>query len=83
MRKLMSTSASKTDRKQVVKFGGILTATVSITLLLCGLLIFPWMKNDIRNELLYGEISLESVNTEQATFDKKEQEYVTAEFEEP
>ena len=81
MRKLMSTSASKTDRKQVVKFGGILTATVSITLLLCSLLIFPWMKNDIRNELLYGEISLENVNTEQATFDKKEQEYVTAEFE--
>lgn len=77
----MSIGASKIDWKQVIKFGGILTATVVITLLLCSLFIFPWMKNDIKNQLLYGEIALEEVNTEKATFDKKEQEYVTAEFE--
>lgn len=81
MRKMMSISASKIDWKQVIKFGGILTATVVITLLLCSLFIFPWMKNDIKNQLLYGEIALEEGNTEKATFDKKEQEYVTAEFE--
>lgn len=81
MRKLMSISASKIDWKQVAKFGSILTATVAITLLLCSLLIFPWMKNDIKNQLLYGEITLDENGTEEATFDKKEQEYVTAEFE--
>ncbi len=81
MRKFLAISASKVNRKQCIKFGGILTATVVITLLLCGIFIFPWMKNDIRNQLLYGEIPLEESNTEKATFDKKEQEYVTAEFE--
>ena len=81
MRKLMSISASKSDRKQMAKAGGTLIATVMITLLICGLFIIPWMKQDIRNELLYGEIMLENSNTEGATFDKKEQEYVTAEFE--
>lgn len=81
MRKNMSISASKSEEKQNVKFGGILAATVTITLFLCILFIFPWMKNDIKNELLYGEISLNEVDTEKATFDKKEQEYVTAEFE--
>ena len=81
MRKLMSISASKTDRKQVVKFGGILTATVVITLFLCNFFVFPWLKNDIKNQLLYGEITLDEEGSDEATFDKKEQEYVTAEFE--
>jgi len=81
MNKIMSISASKISWKQVAKFGGILSATVVITLFLCGLLVIPWIKRDIRDELLYGEIMLESLNTEDATYDKKEQEYVTAEFE--
>ncbi len=81
MRKMMSKSASKIDRKQVLKSGGTLTVTVVITLLICGWFVIPWVKNDIRNELLYGEIALENSNTENATFDKKDQEYVTAEFE--
>ena len=81
MRKMMSDRASKIEPKQVVKKGGTLITTVVATLLICGLFIFPWMKNDIRNELLYGEIALETTNTEDATFDKKHQEYVTAEFE--
>ena len=79
MRKMMSLCASKGDRKQAAKTGGTLIVTVIITLLICGLFVIPWLKNDIRNELLYGEITLE--NTENATFDKKEQEFVTAEFE--
>ena len=81
MRKMMSIGASKAEKKQLLKKGGTLTATVVVTLLVCGLFIVPWIKNDIRNELLYGEIALENTNTENATFDKKEQEYVTAEFE--
>jgi len=81
MRKMMSGSASKKDWKQVIKNGSTLTLTVVITILVCSLFIIPWMKNDIRNELLYGEIALENTNTEDATFDKKNQEYVTAEFE--
>ena len=81
MRKMMSISASKIDRKQVLKKGGTLTVTIVITLLLCFSIVIPWMKNDIKNELLYGEISLEGVNTEDATFGKKEQEYVTSQFE--
>ena len=81
MRKIMSIGASKTNWKQVVKFGGILTATVIITLLLCNFWIFPWMKNDIKNQLLYDEISLEGNGSGEASFDKKEQEFVTAEFE--
>lgn len=81
MRKIMSISASKIDWKQIAQFGGILIATVVITLFLCRAFIFPIMETDIKNQLLYGEIALEEVNTEKATFDKKEQEYVTAEFE--
>lgn len=81
MKKFLAAGASKVNRKQCIQFGCILTATVVITLLLCGIFIFPWMKNDIKNQLLYGEISLEENNTEKAAFDKKEQEYVTAEFE--
>ena len=60
MKKMMSISASKIDRKQLAKFGGIFIATVVITLLWCSLFVLPWIKNDIRNELLYGEISLEN-----------------------
>jgi len=81
MKKIMSVSASKMNRKQVREVGGILAASVTITLLICGLFLFPWMKNDIKNQLLYGEIELEDIDTENAGYDKKEQEYVTAEFE--
>lgn len=81
MRKMMSVSASKRDWKQVIKNGSTLIVTAVVTILICSLFIIPWMKNDIRNELLYGEIALENTNTENATFDKKDQEYVTAEFE--
>lgn len=81
MKKMMSGSASKMNWKKFREVGGILFASVMLTLLLCTLFVFPWIKKDIKNQLLYGEIMLEEVNTEEAGFDKKEQEYVTAEFE--
>ena len=81
MKKFMSISASKTNWKQGAKRGSTLIAAVAVTLFLCSLFLIPWMKNEIKNELLYGEINLENDSTGEATFDKKEQEYVTAEFE--
>ena len=71
MRKMMSIGASKAEKKQLLKKGGTLTATVVITLLVCGLFIVPWIKNDIRNELLYGEIALENTDTEMPHLIKK------------
>ncbi len=82
MKKIMAISASKIDWKKAAKFGGIITATVVLTLLICVVFIFPRMKKDIKNQLIYGDISLEEIDTEKASYDKKEQEYVTAEFEE-
>jgi len=81
MRKTMSISASKISWKQIVKFGCILTVTVAVTLVLCKLFAFPMMENNIKNQLLYGELLPEEMNTEKVSFDKKELEYVTTAFE--
>lgn len=77
MKKFVSKSASNQKLKKVLKYGCILVLTVAVTLLLTFFLITPLMKAKLEKELLHSEIRLE----EEAAYEKKDQEYVSAELE--
>lgn len=81
----VTANTSKADWRQFVKTGIILAISILLIFLSCHFFIFPKMKedikNDVKNQLLYEEIVLDDVENEEVSFDKKEQEYVTAEFE--
>ena len=77
MKKFVSKSVSNQKLKKALKYGCILVLTVAVTLLLTFFLITPLMKAKLEKELLHSEIRLEEV----AAYEKKDQEYVSAELE--